>query len=82
MIIPIVALAVICSVGLLPHTVALSWSMPVMYVAMLGVIARRWRDYAQHQHDRTAEASHAEHGVPGAVRGAGQVREELEAVLR
>src|SRR5439155_20598591 len=32
----ILVLVVICSLGFLPHSVALAWSMPVMYVAMLG----------------------------------------------
>jgi hypothetical protein len=68
MIFPILALVGICSVGLLPHTVALSWSMPVMYVAMLGIMAYRWRDYAQHRHSQIAESSHIEHEVAGAVR--------------
>jgi hypothetical protein len=81
MIVPILALVVICSVGLLPHRVALSWSMPVMYVAMLGIMAFRWRDYAQHQHGRTVESSHTEHAVAEAVRGTGQARDELEATL-
>jgi hypothetical protein len=55
MVVPTVVLVVICSLGLLPHTVALAWSMPVMYVAMLGAMFYRWRDYAQH-HNGTAGA--------------------------
>jgi hypothetical protein len=50
MVVPIVVLVAVCSLGLLPHTVALAWSMPVMYVAMLGAMLYRWRDYAQHHH--------------------------------
>jgi hypothetical protein len=46
MTIPTLMLVVICSVGLLPHAVALAWSMPLMYVAMLGDMAYRWHHYA------------------------------------
>ncbi len=60
MVVPIVVLVTICSLGLLPHTVALAWSMPVMYVAMLGVMFYRWRDYAQHHHGTGGAEQHAE----------------------
>ena len=50
MVVPIAILVVACSVGILPHTAALSRSMALMYVAMLGVMLYRWRDYSQHHH--------------------------------
>lgn len=46
MTVPTLLLVVICSVGLLPHAAALAWSMPLMYVAMLGDMVYRLHDYA------------------------------------
>ena len=63
MIVPTGLLVVICSVGILPHAAALAWSMPLMYVAMLGDMGYRWRDYAQVQHGRINVSGRTEHGV-------------------
>lgn len=60
MIVPTGVLVVICSAGILPHTAALAWSMPLMLIAMLGDMGYRWRDYAQHQHSRASHSGHAE----------------------
>jgi hypothetical protein len=73
MIIPTGVLVVISSVGILPHAAALAWSMPLMTVAMLGDMGYRWRDYAQHHHDRVAESVRTEHAA-GAV-----MRQRLES---
>ena len=56
-----------------PHAAALAWSMPLMTVAMLGDMGYRWRDYAQHHHDRVAESVRTEHAA-GAV-----MRQRLES---
>ena len=49
MTVPIVALVILCAIGILPHTASVAWSMPIMYVAMLADMAYRRRDYATHR---------------------------------
>jgi hypothetical protein len=48
MIIPTALLIVVCSIGLLPHTVVIPGTHILMVPAMLGVMLYRWRDYACH----------------------------------
>jgi hypothetical protein len=72
MVVPIVVLVAICSLGLLPHTVALAWSMPVMYVAMLGAMLYRWRDYAEHHYSAAGAERHVEPPAAEARVGASQ----------
>jgi hypothetical protein len=48
MIVPIVLLIVVCSIGLLPHTVLIPGTHILMVPAMLGAMLYRWRDYTCH----------------------------------
>jgi hypothetical protein len=45
MIVPIALLIVVCSIGLLPHTVLIPGTHILMVPAMLGAMLYRWRDY-------------------------------------
>lgn len=68
MILPILVLVVICSIGLAPHMVALAGSMPVMYVAMLGVMAYRWRVYSHRHQEARAQDVQSATTVPPKLR--------------
>jgi hypothetical protein len=70
MVVPILVLVTICLLGFLPHMVALAWSMPVMYVAMLGVMFYRWSDYTEHHHAAAKAALQRETPV---IRAPGEV---------
>src|ERR671923_499813 len=82
MIIPTGILVVICSAGILPHAAALAWSMPLMYVAMLGDMGYRWRDYAQHHHDMAIDAVPTRHDVAVAIKEANGATAELHGAVR
>ncbi len=46
MTVPTLVVVLICSVGLLPHELALAWSMPLMTVGMIADMLYRWHEYA------------------------------------
>ena len=48
MIVPIALLVAVCASGLLPHTVVVSATGALMWVAMGAVMAYRWREHTQH----------------------------------
>jgi hypothetical protein len=48
MLVPIALLIVVCSIGLLPHTILIPATHILMVPAMLGAMLYRWRDYTCH----------------------------------
>jgi hypothetical protein len=48
MLVPIALLIIVCSIGLLPHTILIPATHILMVPAMLGAMLYRWRDYTCH----------------------------------
>jgi hypothetical protein len=82
MVVPTGGLVVICFAGILPHSAALAWSMPLMYVAMLGDMGYRWRDYAQHRHGLVPEPAHTNQPPAVAITKTAGAISELQGAVR
>lgn len=52
MVVPIALIAAVCAAGLLPHGVVLGAAGVLMWVAMVAVMAYRWREWSHRHGDR------------------------------